>query len=115
MDLDELERLLKAATAGPWENYGMFPHCFEVCMAGDYATKPVCASPRKANADAIVALRNSAEELIRDARRMQWIEERAVVIEALNKDETSYARIYYDESRPLRAAIDAAIAQEGNG
>ena len=68
-DLDELTRLLEQATPGPWEVYGMFPHCFEVCMADNYATKPVCASPRKANADAIVALRNAAEELVRDARR----------------------------------------------
>jgi hypothetical protein len=114
-DLDELSRLLEQATPGPWEVYGMFPHCFEVCMADNYATKPVCASPRKANADAIVALRNAAEELVRDARRLAYL---ASFFSPMGLDangnhpwmcRNNPARL---RGPNLRAAIDAAIAQE---
>ena len=116
-DLDELSRLLEQATPGPWEVYGMFPHCFEVCMADNYATKPVCASPRKANADAIVALRNAAEELVRDARRMEWAEKHMNAIDTVSHPD-NLVMIWHGPhetsaaGRTLRAAIDAAIAQE---
>jgi hypothetical protein len=68
-DLDELSRLLEQATPGPWKVYEFFPHCHEVCNADNYATGAVCVPPKQANAALIAALRNHAEELVRDARR----------------------------------------------
>ena len=68
----------------------------------------------------MTALRNSAEELIRDARRLQWIDKHAAFIDTL-ADSDNMIRIWYSPSeksatgKTIREAIDAAIAEEGKG
>jgi hypothetical protein len=71
-DLDELSRLLQQATPGPWIEMEMHPYLFanprgpqpwhhDIVGRFDYHSD--------ANRAAIAALRNHAEELVRDARR----------------------------------------------
>jgi hypothetical protein len=116
-DLDELSRLLEQATPGPWKVYEFFPHCHEVCNADNYATGAVCVPPKQANAALIAALRNSAEELVRDARRMEWAEKHMNAIDTVSHPD-NLVMIWHGPheasaaGRTLRAAIDAAIAQE---
>jgi hypothetical protein len=84
MNLDELERLEREATAGPWSSTPSDPsqgyECFwitacpEINQEREIAT--VCGPQNErntSNAALIAALRNSARELIADARRYrEW-------------------------------------------
>jgi hypothetical protein len=75
MNLDELERLLKAATAGPWEANGpeLIQKAGDICLIVCDAEAELCQQ----DAALIAALRNCAEELIRDARRYRWLRDAA--------------------------------------
>jgi hypothetical protein len=77
-DLDELSRLLQQATPGPWIEMEMHPYLFanprgpqpwhhDIVGRFDYHSD--------ANRAAIAALRNHAEELVRDARLLREAEE----------------------------------------
>jgi hypothetical protein len=107
-DLDELSRLLEQATKGPWIEMEMHPYLFanprgpqpwhhDIVGRFDYHSD--------ANRAAIAALRNHAEELVRDARRYRSVRrgQHWSVINGIGDDLRADA---------LDAAIDAAIAQE---
>ncbi len=67
-DLNELERLLREATAGPWKQRET------LVLLGGAGGFDLRNCPRAAaNAALIAALRNHAEELIRDARRYRSV------------------------------------------
>jgi len=86
-DLDELERLLDQATPGPWigagPSFGDPLPRYTTCVVTEWEdddghTPTICQfgydhhdEENEANAALIVALRNHAEELVRDARRYQ--------------------------------------------
>jgi hypothetical protein len=127
-DLDELEKLLKQATPGPWElgeegggfwRRGYRPinapdhHAvFEavVRMEGENANDPQL----EANAQLIAALRNCAEELVRDERRLARLERMFRVMSPNIDGNHAWTFTGSPTLRGpnLRAAIDAAIAQE---
>jgi len=134
MNLDELKRLLKQATPGPWQldsaihdaellavkhvsEHGMnFYIAQEVGgrrKGKNFHDKSECV----ANAALIAALRNHAEELVRDARRMEWAEKHMNAIDTVSHPD-NLVMIWHGPhessaaGRTLRAAIDAAIAQE---
>jgi hypothetical protein len=131
-DLDELSRLLEQATPGPWElgkeGGGFWRRGYRpinapdhhavveavVRMEGEDANDPQL----EANAALIAALRNAAEELVRDARRMEWAEKHMNAIDTVSHPD-NLVMIWHGPhetsaaGRTLRAAIDAAIAQEG--
>jgi len=103
-DLDELSRLLEQATPGPWE--AAHRKCVDAMyrtevyseqhgvIATVHWTPKECANGttetyRQANAALIAALRNHAEELVRDARACAAI--RRVI--ALGKDDGSVGRV----------------------
>jgi predicted lipoprotein len=86
MNLDELERLLREATAGPWigagPSFGDPLPRYTTDMVTEWEDDDGCRTicefgyahhddENEANAALIAALRNSAEELIRDARRLE--------------------------------------------
>jgi hypothetical protein len=124
-DLDELERLLAQATPGPWIEMEMHPYLFanprgpqpwhhDIVGRFDYHSD--------ANRALIAALRNHAEELVRDARRYRYIRDK---MNASRNDLTPehrhligdawYALEALPDEAPralVDAAIDAAIAQE---
>lgn len=128
MNLDELERLEREATAGPWSSTPSDPsqgyECFwitacpEINQEREIAT--VCGPQNErntSNAALIAALRNSSRELIADARRMTFLEERGYAVDMIG-DPDNDVRFWFgnghtvSRGRTLRAAIDAAIAQE---
>lgn len=126
-DLDELDRLLREATAGPWFVYVHTGDGTTIEPGDDWTVYGKHREPvvheggftvhAAANAALIAALRNHAEELIRDARRMQWAEDNVTTVDAIG-DPDNFVRIWYtpewrQASGPtIREAIDAAIAQE---
>lgn len=74
-DLDELERLLRHSTPGPWDAEGNSVRSLQPWSAsGLVATTSMAPDMQDAedNAALIAALRNCAEELIRDARRWRY-------------------------------------------
>jgi hypothetical protein len=122
-DLDELSRLLEQATPGPWEA------AHRKCVDAMYRTEVyseqhgviatvhwtpkecgngVTETYRQANAALIAALRNAAEELVRDARRYRWLRENGE--EAIGRDRGMGPEWTYGDE--LDALVDAAIAQE---
>jgi len=128
MNLDELERLEREATAGPWSSTPSDPsqgyECFwitacpEINQEREIAT--VCGPQNErntSNAALIAALRNSARELIADARRMTFLEERGYAVDMLGGPDND-VRFWFgnghtvSRARTLRAAIDFALAQE---
>ena len=139
MNLDELERLERDATEGPWkhetnapdgEPAAMWHEHYVYAPNARYETLPGNTSPVKVawlpqsptkrpahDAAFIAALRNSARELIADARRMTFLEERGYAIDMIG-DPDNDVRFWFgnghtvSRGRTLRAAIDAAIAQE---
>lgn len=127
MDLDELERLLREATAGPWisDDGIVTSDTREICKDPPFIRGGAClmvaaGGLRDRDANLIAALRNAAEELIRDARRMEWQEANATTVDAIG-DPDNFVRIWYSPGEKqasgptIREAIDAAIAQEGKG
>lgn len=104
-DLDELSRLLREATAGPWiadawSSLSRDVEGFTLTAGGYRLPMDSCSGTIEeatANAALIAALRNSAEEWILDARACAEI--RRVI--ALGKDDGSVGR-----------AARRAIAQE---
>jgi len=140
-DLDELSRLLDQATPGPWKhvtnapegNYGAVWHEHYVyAPEARYASLPGNPSPVKVaympqapdkrpahDAALIAALRNHAEELVRDARRYRFMLRHihsliAVVDEWENTVTLEWGRDYEHKliAPTIPEAIDAAIAQE---
>lgn len=128
MNLDELERLEREATEGPWSSTPSDPsqgyECFwitacpEINQEREIAT--VCGPQNErntSNAALIAALRNPSRELIADARRMTFLEERGYAVDMLG-DPDNDVRFWFgnghtvSRARTLRAAIDFAIAQE---
>jgi hypothetical protein len=129
-DLDELEKLLEQATPGPWEVLDLTeegcevlslassadPHCVVARIANVVSGRAI-GSDDRANAALIAALRNHAEELVRDARRMEWAEKHMNAIDTVSHPD-NLVMIWHGPhetsaaGRTLRAAIDAAIAQE---
>lgn len=123
-NLDELERLLREATPGPW---GVFnPHDSYVFVeTGKTHEWVACISdPRHdmrreievacANAALIAALRNAAPELIRDALRLQLLRS-AVVLTLKGID---YGCGFESSSKEFWQGVElmrAAIAQERKG
>lgn len=111
-DLDELERLLREATVGP------------VVWRGEYAVQKMMHAINDEEWKLFCALRNAAEELIRDARRYRWLRNEAwgsigaapavCMVDSHGRpcvdDERGADPIL--EGRELDANIDAAIAQE---
>ena len=63
-NLDELDRLLREATAGPWYVDAVF-------TVMDSSDDNICHVVDARDTALIAALRNHAEELIRDARRLE--------------------------------------------
>ena len=133
MNLDELERLEREATAGPWIGAGpsfgdpLPRYTTEIVtewQSEEEESQTICLfgishrdDENEANAHLIAALRNSARELIADARRMTFLEERGYAIDMIG-DPDNDVRFWFgnghtvSRGRTLRAAIDAAIAQE---
>lgn len=139
MNLDELERLERDATEGPWkhetnapdgEPAAMWHEHYVYAPNARYETLPGNTSPVKVawlpqsptkrpahDAAFIAALRNSSRELIADARRMTFLEERGYAVDMLG-DPDNDVRFWFgnghtvSRARTLRAAIDFAIAQE---
>ena len=128
MNLDELERLEREATAGPWSSTPSDPSqgyeclwitaCPGINQEREIAT--VCGPQNErntSNAALIAALRNSSRELIADARRMTFLEERGYAVDMLG-DPDNDVRFWFgnghtvSRARTLRAAIDFALAQE---
>ncbi len=142
MNLDELERLERDATEGPWkhetnapdgEPAAMWHEHYVYAPNARYETLPGNTSPVKVawlpqsptkrpahDAALIAALRNSARELIADARRYRWLKERlhGVDFNYMDADNRANSVIVFkidDEVRMsgnLDLSIDAAIAQE---
>jgi hypothetical protein len=136
-DLDELSRLLKQATPGPWlvdafnatGGYDCMYGSHDIVTENDrivleldqrHYDQDSCdfeyRSPEAAaNAALIAALRNAAEELVRDARRLAYLESffSPMGLDANGNHpwmcRNNPARL---RGPNLRAAIDAAIAQE---
>jgi hypothetical protein len=110
-DLDELERLLKQATPGPWTQRKT------LVLLGGAGGFDLRNCPRaEANAALIAALRNHAEELVRDARRWRDFDLSGVVHDAVLRalDEAG-VRNEVLRGMCLEVAIEkaqAAIAQE---
>ena len=128
MDLDELERLLKAATAGPWisDDGIVSSDTREIHNEPPFVRGGACVmvTPvlRDRDADLIAALRNHAEELIRDARRwrfmLQNIHSLIAVMDEWENTVTLEWGCNYEHrltAPTIPEAIDAAIAQEGKG
>lgn len=84
IDLDELERLAKAATPGPWE-YRLVGRQANIIMAD---TEPLCATKYSHNkshdAAYIVAACNAVPELVARIRELE--RQREFFIEALDKE-----------------------------
>jgi hypothetical protein len=82
-DLDELSRLLEQATPGPWFVYVHTGDGTTIKPGDDWTVYGKDRVPvvyegaftvhAAANAALIAALRNCAEELVRDARRYRWL------------------------------------------
>ena len=114
-DLDELSRLLEQATPGPWWVYVHTGDGTSIEPGDDWTVygngrEPVVHEGgftvhAAANAVLIAALRNAAEELVRDARRYRSVRrgQHWSVINGIGDELRADA---------LDAAIDAAIAQE---
>jgi hypothetical protein len=118
-DLDELSRLLEQATPGPWIEMEMHPYLFanprgpqpwhhDIVGRFDYHSD--------ANRALIAALRNAAEELVRDARRYRWLQmiaRQARQWDVHGKGAHWTTGFHTEDGRlDFAAAIDAAIAQE---
>ena len=136
MNLDELERLEREATAGPWIGAGpsfgdpLPRYTTEIVtewQSEEEESQTICLfgishrdDENEANAHLIAALRNSARELIADARRYRWLKERlhGVDFNYMDADNRANSVIVFkidDEVRMsgnLDLSIDAAIAQE---
>ena len=131
-DLDELSRLLEQATPGPWigagPSFGDPLPRYTTDMVTEWEDDDGCRTicefgyahhdeENEANASLIAALRNHAEELVRDARRMEWAEKHINAIDTVSHPD-NLVMIWHGPheasaaGRTLRAAIDAAIAQE---
>jgi hypothetical protein len=118
-DLDELSRLLEQATPGPWKQEEWTNHITSGTganwlLVATMATNTYRDQGRH-NADLVAALRNHAEELVRDARRFAYLES---FFSPMGLDANGN-HPWMCRSNParlrgpnLRAAIDAAIAQE---
>lgn len=121
-DLDALERLLEAATPGPWkvcpderdddvpEDERMLLVC---CGPGDEHAGPVCTDPlTEADARLIAAARNALPALLATARRQrrykQALEQFAWC--DLNDDNCASLEV---ASRRIRHLARAALAEEG--
>ena len=66
IDLDELERLAKAATPGPWEAWIMKQPLYHAIMPSDYPLRPSLGQTKHdADARFIVAACNAVPELIK--------------------------------------------------
>jgi hypothetical protein len=135
-DLDELERLLEQATPGPWEHVTNAPNGdyaaiwhehYVYAPKARYASLPGNPSPVKVaympqapdkrpahDAALIAALRNAAEELVRDARR--WRHAKSVAMIDIHggfvifPDEDPFGGSVAGSA--MEKQIDAAIAQE---
>ena len=98
-DLNELERLLREATAGPWKQRET------LVLLGGVGGFDLRNCPRaEANAALIAALRNCAEELIRDARRYRWLRD--------NGESLDWYALGVMTPDTVDSTTDAAIAQE---
>ena len=95
VDLDDLERLEKAATPGPWEFFdnptdtGLIAGCHSVSPSQDATLVFSCASnfygslsPKRDDRDLIAALRNAAPHLIARAREAERLEETLTALKA---------------------------------
>jgi hypothetical protein len=135
-DLDELSRLLEQATPGPWqyvtnapdgdysaiwhEHYVYAPEARYGSLPGNpgpvkVAYMPQAPDKRPAHDAALIAaLRNCAEELVRDARRLARLERMFRVMSPNIDGNHAWTFTGSPTLRGpnLRAAIDAAIAQE---
>jgi hypothetical protein len=113
-NLDELSRLLEQATPGPWETKATGDAQSIVVADSQYVCSTLHGND-EANAALIVALRNAAEDLIRDARRLAYLESlfTPMGLDA-NGNHPLVCRGNPARLRGpnLRAAVDAAIAQE---
>lgn len=73
VDLDELELLLAKATPAPWKGNAFYPHITSGLGSNEVLVAQIAVNTYRDqgryNEQLIAALRNSAEELIRDARR----------------------------------------------
>ena len=123
MNLDELEKLLEQATPGPWSSTPSIPEegseCFwlTACPRINQEREiAVVSGPQNerntANAALIAALRNTAEELVRDARRYRDLMAAARQAVLALAHVSAYNPRYIRDYERLSDAIDAAIAQE---
>ena len=97
VDLDELERLVAQMVPGPWVAPRVdvstpaqgTPAPYALCITGQgprMFTVDRCKYMHADDAAGIAALRNAAEELIRDARR--WREHEELMMRATRIEET---------------------------
>lgn len=123
IDLDELERLNKYATPGPWDAEGNSVRSMRPASASGIVGTTSMAPDMQAaedNAALIAALRNAARELIADARRYRWLRERFFSVDFGydgGGDRSMCVVVFKIEdttrmSGDLSASIDTAIAQE---
>ena len=133
IDLDELERLCREATPGPWAADAWNDH--EADVHGFSISAGGCLLPlsngtgeldeAEANASLIAALRNAAPKLIAMARRYQWLRNEAwytsraapavCMVDGAGRPflcrETRYVEPILEGSS-LDAAIDAAMQEQ---
>ena len=111
MNLDELERLEREATAGPWSSTPSDPRKAMSASGSLHVLRSIRAeiatvcSPQNerntSNAALIAALRNSARELIADARRYRWLKERlhGVDFNYMDADNRANSVIVFEDRR----------------
>ena len=119
LDLDELERLERAAAPAPW-HYGdwtggtlkIFAPAYETAIVGDGF------GPLEPEAKFITALRNSAAELISEIRRLrdenQRLVREVVLLEQAAYDGKTEAKVQLQgEMAALRAKLAASDVSAG--
>ena len=110
-DLNELFRLLEHATPGPWMAKGyVLVHRTDTGIVLIITDGNASLTPH--DAALIAALRNAAEELIRDARRYRWLKHGDNDEKVLCRGPVDMSHVYLLREQKLDAAIDAAISQE---
>lgn len=137
LNLDELDRLAKAATPGPWYSAGGYltardpdkpsfqQSIYNLNEIGNNHVIQAIPFDRPDDAKFVAAFNPSvAQELIRrlreaekDAARLDWFQENIVFHKPANYDGCDYGRFdiwWKSETNDLRDAIDAAIAKEAD-
>ena len=108
MDLDELTRLLEQATPGPWRQTDWGNQIVSGTGKNEILVATIATNTYRDQArhvgDLIPALRNAAEELVRDARRYRWLRDHG--------ESLDWYALGVMTPETVDSTIDAVIAQE---